>query len=175
MQEENFIEDDHYPDDCDSLFVPKKVETVRAIRFLEKNFKQLKKYHWISEIIKEDGDKPRVYGIMKNDSFYGSQTWEVNVGDWIVNQKSALVVIIDEVFRELYELHSVTKHNIDYEGNYPRFIKGDKVRFIGKEEVFTVEKQFLHYDGSDSFWGNVVLQDSNKELIKTHCWMIEHV
>lgn len=182
MQEENFIEDDHYPEGVskftEHLYVPKSIEIVRAKRFIPETIDILKRYHWIKRVEYTEGGSP--VGIIECHDIYGHSIREVHLGEWIVLTScvSNAIILSDSDFREHYELRNFEKHNCDTEGKYPTFTKGDFVKFHAeefKDRSFSVVKQILHMDGSEEFWGNVILEDiETKEIIRTHGWMIYH-
>jgi hypothetical protein len=45
----------------------------------------------------------------------------------------------------------------DSEGKEPSFLPGERVFVLPLKMEATVVEQKLHYDGSESFWGNLVL------------------
>ena len=36
-----------------------------------------------------------------------------------------------------------------------------------------VEKQYLHHDGSDAFWGNIILLTDDGQRMHMNCWQVE--
>lgn len=65
---------------------------------------------------------------------------------------------------------------IDSEGNGPDFIIGDEVRLLSNDELTaTVIRQTLHYDGPETFWGNVLLKFKDGSTGIAHCWQCAKV
>lgn len=64
---------------------------------------------------------------------------------------------------------------IDSDGRGPKFYGGDRV-FVGpaNEEAMVI-MQYLHYDGPDSFWGNVQVEYDDGEKRVCHSWQLEKV
>ena len=64
---------------------------------------------------------------------------------------------------------------IDSEGRGPKFHKGDRVLVLPNKMMATVVKQTLHYDGPESFWGNVELEYDDGVKGISNCWQLENV
>lgn len=61
---------------------------------------------------------------------------------------------------------------IDSDGDGPRFLPGERVFVLPNNMEATVIKQILHFDGGDSFWGNLKLKyDDGIEGI-SHQWQV---
>lgn len=65
--------------------------------------------------------------------------------------------------------------NIDSDGRGPKYNTGDRV-YVGPNNMeATVIRQFLHYDGPESFWGNVeLLYDDGIKGI-SNSWQVKMV
>ena len=62
--------------------------------------------------------------------------------------------------------------NIDSDGKGPQFLNGDRV-YVGPNKLnATVIKQVKHYDGPDSFWGNLELQYDDGIKGTSHSWQV---
>lgn len=179
----DFEEDENYPEGTYEAFTfaPKRVEVVKARRFIPETFDVLKDERWIKYLEQqEDGS---FIGIVEYDDMFGRHNKEVHLGEWLVLDHT-ITVMSDVDFREHFERRDRYKHNCDINGKYPQFVKGDSVKFISPklngEDVshirFTVIDQMLHYDCLDEFWGNVILENPEKDgnPIRVHCWTIEH-
>jgi hypothetical protein len=67
------------------------------------------------------------------------------------------------------------RHKTDSYGNIPFYKKGDRVWVPSLEMEATVVEQILHYDGTETFYGNVRLKyDDGVEGI-SHCWQLSRV
>lgn len=65
--------------------------------------------------------------------------------------------------------------DIDSDGHGPEYHKGDRVYVLPLKTEATIIKQIKHYDGWESFWGNVELEfdDGSKGL--ANCWQCKRV
>ncbi len=67
---------------------------------------------------------------------------------------------------------------VDSEGNGPNMPPGTRVVFMPDRDdtkLGTIERQILHHDGGESFWGNVrVLMDDGR-YIEANCWQCKKV
>lgn len=65
--------------------------------------------------------------------------------------------------------------NLDTNGDGPDFLNKDKVKILStKIPIFgEVIGQTLHYDGPETFWGNVQVQLDDGERRTFHCWQLE--
>ena len=75
--------------------------------------------------------------------------------------KSPTHILIDEISTML-----------DSDGNPPMFVAGDRVNVGPINKDATVIRQILHYDGDESFWGNVELMFDDGVTGKAHCWQV---
>lgn len=64
---------------------------------------------------------------------------------------------------------------IDSEGRGPKFHRGDRV-FVGPLKMeATVIRQVKHYDGPESFWGNLELVYDDGVKGHSNCWQCERI
>jgi hypothetical protein len=63
--------------------------------------------------------------------------------------------------------------SIDSNGLGPRFLLGDKVLVLPNNLCATVVKQYLHYDGDESFWGNVLVKYEDNVLGTSNHWQLQ--
>ena len=61
----------------------------------------------------------------------------------------------------------------DSEGNPPEFQNGDRVYVIPLTVEATVIRQILHYDGPETFWGNLELQYDDGVKGTSNCWQVK--
>ena len=62
---------------------------------------------------------------------------------------------------------------IDSDGRGPKFLPGDRV-FVGPNKMeATVIKQTLHYDGDESFWGNLRLKYDDGIEGTSNSWQVK--
>jgi len=59
---------------------------------------------------------------------------------------------------------------LDSNGNEAPFQPGDRVIFLPEKTLGTVEKQTLHYDCDERFWGNLMLKMDNGTRLHCNCW-----
>jgi hypothetical protein len=64
---------------------------------------------------------------------------------------------------------------IDSDGNSPKFLPNDRVYVHPIRMEATVIKQFLHYDGPESFWGNVHVQYDDGIKGTCNSWQMEKI
>lgn len=64
---------------------------------------------------------------------------------------------------------------IDSDGRGPKFHSGDRVFVKPLNMEATVIVQYLHYDGDDSFWGNVQLEYDDGTKGVSNSWQLEKV
>lgn len=64
---------------------------------------------------------------------------------------------------------------IDSEGRGPEYYKGQRVYVAPLNQEATVIKQILHYDGPESFWGNVQLQYDDGVKGISNSWQLKKV
>ena len=65
--------------------------------------------------------------------------------------------------------------HIDSDGRGPKYHAGDRVYVAPNDMEATVIKQMLHYDGNESFWGNVWLKyDDGVEGI-SNSWQVKKI
>jgi hypothetical protein len=64
---------------------------------------------------------------------------------------------------------------IDSYGLGPKFHPNDRVYVHPAKQEATVIKQIKHYDGPESFWGNVELQYDDGVKGTAHCWQVEKI
>lgn len=65
--------------------------------------------------------------------------------------------------------------DIDSDGCGPKFRSGDRVYVLPMRCEATVIRQTLHYDGPESFWGNVELQYDDGIRGTSNSWQLEKV
>lgn len=63
--------------------------------------------------------------------------------------------------------------NIDSDGRGPEYIAGDRVLVKPNGLYATVIKQTLHYDGPESFWGNLHLRYDDGIEGTSNSWQVE--
>lgn len=63
--------------------------------------------------------------------------------------------------------------NIDSDGRGPQFRSGERVLVLPNQMEATVIKQLLHFDGPESFWGNLELQYDDGVKGTSHSWQVK--
>jgi hypothetical protein len=63
--------------------------------------------------------------------------------------------------------------DIDSDGKPPAFYPGDRVYCKPARMKATVIRQIKHYDGEESFWGNVELQYDDGVKGIANCWQCD--
>ena len=63
----------------------------------------------------------------------------------------------------------------DSDGRSASYKPGDRVYVQPMRMEATVIKQVLHYDGNESFWGNLELQYDDGVKGTAHCWQCSRV
>lgn len=71
-----------------------------------------------------------------------------------------------------------TQHDTDSSGKTPSMPPGTRVVFCpdrdyGKEGTVLMQK--LHYDGAESFFGNVIVKMDGGRLMNVNCWQCKEV
>ena len=64
---------------------------------------------------------------------------------------------------------------LDSNGNPPSYKAGDRVYVKPLKMEATVIKQILHYDGPESYWGNLELQYDDGIKGISHSWQCSKV
>ena len=64
---------------------------------------------------------------------------------------------------------------IDSSGQTAKFTSGTKVRVIPNQMQATVIKQHLHFDGPESFWGNVLVEYNDGIRGTCHSWQLKRI
>ena len=67
------------------------------------------------------------------------------------------------------------EEKLDDEGNPAPFKKGDRVIFLPHKKEATVIRQILHYDMWESFWGNLIIQCDDGQMIECNCWQTKKI
>jgi hypothetical protein len=62
---------------------------------------------------------------------------------------------------------------IDSNGKGPSFIEGERVFVLPLNIEATIIRQILHYDGPETFWGNVILQYDDGVTGTSNSWQVE--
>ncbi|NDC25620.1 MAG: hypothetical protein EBZ49_16035 [Proteobacteria bacterium] len=62
---------------------------------------------------------------------------------------------------------------LDSEGRSATFIEGERVYVLPLKLQATVIRQILHWDYSESFWGNVELMYDDGVKGTSNCWQLE--
>lgn len=65
--------------------------------------------------------------------------------------------------------------DIDSDGRGPEFHPGDRVHVKPLNIEATVIRQIKHYDGWESFWGNVELKYDDGVNGVSNCWQLKKV
>ena len=61
----------------------------------------------------------------------------------------------------------------DSNGKGPQFVAGDRV-YVGPTKMeATVMRQILHYDGPETFWGNVELEYDDGVKGTSNSWQVK--
>ena len=55
------------------------------------------------------------------------------------------------------------------------FQAGDRVYVVPAKMEATVIRQIRHYDGPESFWGDLELQYDDGVKGRSHCWQVEKI
>jgi hypothetical protein len=79
-----------------------------------------------------------------------------------------------EIDDECEEFNACTC-KIDSDGQTAKFTAGTKVRVGPNGMVATVVKQWLHYDGPESFWGNVLVEYDDGIRGTCNSWQLKYV
>lgn len=64
---------------------------------------------------------------------------------------------------------------IDSDGRGPQFHSGERVLVLPNNMEATVIKQALHYDGPESFWGNLKLKYDDGIEGTSHSWQVKKI
>jgi len=64
---------------------------------------------------------------------------------------------------------------IDSSGQTAKYTAGTKVRVGPNGMVATVIKQWLHYDGPESFWGNVLVEYDDGIRGTCNSWQLQYL
>jgi hypothetical protein len=159
-------------DDFGENYVMRELEPVSAIMFSPETQKELLRYRWISEI-SEDEFGNLVGVIHQNSTYVGTFDKYVRYGEILLfdRKTSNITVISKDDFESYFEPIQHTKHNVDSNGKYPKYLNGDRIKFRG--EYHTVIKQILHFDTHESFWGNLIVEDDSGNHKQIHCWTVD--
>lgn len=65
--------------------------------------------------------------------------------------------------------------DIDSDGRGPEYHAGDRVLVLPNKMKATVIKQRIHYDGNESFWGNLELMYDDNTRGISHCWQVKRI
>jgi hypothetical protein len=65
--------------------------------------------------------------------------------------------------------------SIDSSGQTAQFTSGTKVLVVPNQMVATVIKQWLHYDGPESFWGNVLVEYDDGIRGTCNSWQLKYI
>ena len=65
--------------------------------------------------------------------------------------------------------------SIDSDGQTAKFTVGTKVLVLPNQMQATVVKQWLHYDGPESFWGNVLVEYDDGIRGTCNSWQLERI
>ena len=63
--------------------------------------------------------------------------------------------------------------DVDSEGKGPNMPPGTRVVFMPDRDdtkLGTIERQILHYDGGETFWGNVRVRMDDGRYLEANCW-----
>jgi len=72
-----------------------------------------------------------------------------------------------------HELFESCQCEIDSNGDPPKFLQGDRVLVRPNNMQATVVIQRLHYDGSETFWGNVLVEYSDGIRGTSNSWQLK--
>ena len=72
-----------------------------------------------------------------------------------------------------HELFESCQCEIDSNGDPPQFKLGDRVLVEPNNMQATVVIQRLHYDGSETFWGNVLVEYSDGIRGTSNSWQLK--
>jgi hypothetical protein len=64
---------------------------------------------------------------------------------------------------------------IDSDGRGPEYHAGDRVYLIPTKTEATIIKQIKHFDGWETFWGNVILECDDGSKIEANCWQCRRI
>lgn len=65
--------------------------------------------------------------------------------------------------------------SIDSDGQTAKFTPGTRVLVLPNQMEATVIKQWLNYDGSESFWGNVLVEYDDGIRGTCNNWQLERI
>ena len=65
--------------------------------------------------------------------------------------------------------------SIDSDGQTAKFTPGTKVLVLPNQMQATVVKQWLHYDGPESFWGNVLVEYDDGIRGTCNSWQLKYI
>ena len=68
--------------------------------------------------------------------------------------------------------------DVDSEGKGPNLPPGTRVIFMPDRDdtkLGKIERQILHYDGGETFWGNVRVRMDDGRYIEANCWQCKKV
>ena len=71
------------------------------------------------------------------------------------------------------DLYDMCQCEIDSNGDPPKFKLGDRVLVRPNNMQATVVIQRLHYDGSESFWGNVLVEYDDGIRGTSNSWQLK--
>jgi len=63
----------------------------------------------------------------------------------------------------------------DSNGKGPEFVSGDRVYVLPLKMEATVMRQILHYDGPETFWGNLELQYDDGVKGTSNSWQVKKI
>lgn len=72
-----------------------------------------------------------------------------------------------------HELFEFCQCEIDSNGDPPKFLQGDRVLVLPNGLEATVVIQRLHYDGSETFWGNVLVEYDDRIRGNSNSWQLQ--
>jgi hypothetical protein len=64
---------------------------------------------------------------------------------------------------------------LDSYGNPSPYKARDRVVFLPTGDIMTVVRQVLHYDCGETFWGDLVVVDSDGNEFRVNCWQCSPV
>jgi len=65
--------------------------------------------------------------------------------------------------------------NVDSQGQPAKFLPGARVFVLVNGMMATVVRQYLHYDGPENFWGNVLLRYDDGITGISNSWQLKHL
>jgi len=68
--------------------------------------------------------------------------------------------------------------DVDSDGRCPNMPQGTRVVFMPDRDdtkMGTIERQLLHYDGGETFWGNVLVRMDDGRYIEANCWQCKKI